>query len=75
MHRIEDEAGETWDVVLGRESWGAFFALFIPRKGDVDRARKSLLEARDQGEALRALIAMDRDELLELLRNSVAKEK
>ncbi len=30
MRRFSDERGETWDAVVGRESWGTLYALFIP---------------------------------------------
>lgn len=30
MRRFRSPAGEEWDVVLGRASWGAFYALFVP---------------------------------------------
>jgi hypothetical protein len=30
MRRFTDDTGTTWDVVLGRESWGTLVVLFIP---------------------------------------------
>lgn len=40
MRSFSDGTGRKWDVVAGRESWGAVFAIFIPsaHEGDGDDA-------------------------------------
>ncbi len=75
MRVLEDDGGLCWDVVLGRESWGAFYVLFVPREGDDEdrEARKAILGASAQEEASAELSRMDRVELLELLSGSVPK--
>lgn len=73
MRVLEDDGGLCWDVVLGRESWGAFYVLFVPREGEVREARKAILGASAQEEASAELSRMDRTELLELLRGSLPK--
>lgn len=38
MRRFTDRDGRVWEVVAGRESWGAIVALFIPvAEGEVVR--------------------------------------
>ncbi len=52
MWRFEDRSGTTWEVALGRESWGVLCALFVPRDGgparqvqlDVDTEQDALAE-------------------------------
>ena len=34
MRRFTDREGRGWEVVLGRGSWGAHVALFVPRGHD-----------------------------------------
>jgi len=34
MRRFRDREGREWDVVLGRASWGAHVALFVPAGHD-----------------------------------------
>ena len=68
VHRFEDGTGGRWDVVLGRASWGAFHALFVPRgKGE---ARQALLAAESAEEAARTLNDADPETLMELFRRS-----
>lgn len=76
MRRIVDESGGTWDVVVGRESWGAFFAIFVPREDDDGerRIREAVLDASDGAEAGRILDGLDDDRLRELLSESEPKE-
>lgn len=53
--------GETWEVVIGRESWGTLVLLFTPaRGGDV---KKSVLLAETPLAAETELGAMTDDEL------------
>lgn len=44
MRRFQDRDGRSWEVVAGRESWGAIVALFIPVEG-ADEIRQAPLEA------------------------------
>lgn len=71
MKRFTDEAGRQWDVVLGRESWGALLALFVPRDGGV--ARQAVLAASDYNEAQHELDTLDDGALARLLSASVEK--
>lgn len=73
MRRFTDDRGHTWDVVVGRESWGAFVALFVPRAGE-GRVRQVPLSAGDRAEASRELEDLDGDALLELLERSTPKD-
>lgn len=72
MRSFEDERGRAWDVVVGRESWGAFFAIFVP-SGHEAGIRQAMLEGESAGGAAREVDAMDRDELLELFDRSEPK--
>ena len=45
MRRYTDPDGQPWDVVLGRESFGALLALFVPAAGNRARPRQTLLTA------------------------------
>ena len=82
MRTFEDEDGTVWDVVAGRESWGAVFAIFIPRRGSSGDAagergesgpRQTPLQATGYAEANRELESLDDDELRELLARSDPK--
>jgi hypothetical protein len=63
-----DEAGRTWDVALGKESWGTLVLLFSPRGGG--DARTSILAAETAFAANAELDALTDDELRERLRDS-----
>lgn len=71
MRLFTDARGRSWEVVVGRESWGAFFAIFIPRE-DAD-LRQTMLSATGYDEAARELERMDEAELSDLLRRSEPK--
>lgn len=71
MRRIRDGDGRPWDVVLGRESWGALYALFVPATGPV---RQTLLEAESYGAAQAELEALTEEEVLALLSRSEPKD-
>lgn len=58
-------------MVVGRESWGALYAIFVPRAGG--EVRQAILEAESTGEAHRELEAMETGELLDLLDRSDPK--
>lgn len=72
MRSFEDQRGREWDVVVGRESWGAFFAIFVPA-GHGAEVRQTMLEGESAGGAAREVDAMDREELLELFDRSKPK--
>lgn len=59
-------------MVAGRESWGAFFAIFVPRGEGV--VRQAPLGAASTEEASRELAELDDDALETLLGESVPKE-
>ena len=73
MRRYVDEQGREWDVVLGRESWGALLALFVPR-GE-GGARQAMLAASDYNAAQQELDALDDAALADMLRRSVEKSE
>ena len=85
MRRFSDAEGRTWDVVAGRESWGAIVALFVP-KGRPDPGnrsegpeedppiRQAPLDASGYGEATSRLEAMSVEDLRTLLDRSVPKD-
>lgn len=66
MRRFRDRGEREWDVVVGRESWGAFFAIFVPRGHDA-AVRQSPLRAESQETASREIEEMDRSGLCALL--------
>lgn len=76
MREFSDGSGRRWDVVAGRESWGAFFAIFVPRSGGGDDPgiRQVALEASGHDEAAGELASLSDDELRELLDRSSPKD-
>ena len=73
MRRFEDRAGHFWEAVAGRESWGAFFAIFVPAEQG-RQIRQAQLQAGTWGEAERELDDLDPTALLELLGRSAIKD-
>jgi hypothetical protein len=73
MRRFEDTHGRRWDVVLGRESWGALYALFVPLGHD-EAIRQTLLNAVAYDAAQHELDAMPASELATLFQRSTIKE-
>jgi hypothetical protein len=69
MLRFVESLGNTWDVVVGRESWGAVVALFVPVKSG-QPMRQALLGARSPDEGLRELSALSPEELEQLFARS-----
>ena len=67
-----DEQGVHWEVVVGRESWGSFYAIFVPREASV-APRESSLSGTSYEEAYLEVEALSPDELLELFRRSTPK--
>ena len=72
MRSIEGPGGISWDVVVGRASWGVFHALFIPRRGD--EARQVMLQAESAEEAARLLEELTHEALVELLETSEPRD-
>ncbi|MBR9988690.1 MAG: hypothetical protein KFH98_02985 [Gemmatimonadetes bacterium] len=70
MRRFQDSRGTLWDVVLGRESWGASVALFVPPTASGLTVRQAPLQAVAQDAAMRELENMDDAALQELLDRS-----
>ncbi len=71
MRRIRDPEGRPWDAVVGRESWGTLYALFVPAgAGRSEPVRQALLESAGYDQAQRELEEMDEQALLELFRQS-----
>ncbi len=68
MQRFTDADGGEWEVTVGRASWGAFLALFVPLGGG--EAREASLAALSADAAGRELLEAGEDELASLFRNS-----
>ena len=73
MRRFQDARGRGWDVVVGRESFGALFAIFAPAAGNPEETRQVMLEAASQQEAEEELDALSQAGLEELLERSDPK--
>jgi hypothetical protein len=73
MRRITDREGRAWDVVVGRESFGALFALFVPAAGNPVEPRQTLLDADSQMDAEMEIAGMSTAALGELLGRSELK--
>ncbi len=72
MRTFRGSDGREWEVVVGRESWGSLFAIFLPRNGEGD-PRQTLLRGTSMDEALRAVLEMEEAELVSLLDQSSPK--
>jgi hypothetical protein len=73
MRRFEDSDGLAWDVVIGRASWGALLALFVPVDHD-DPVRQAPLLASSMEAAADELDRMDSAALAALLVRSTPKD-
>jgi hypothetical protein len=73
MRRFEASDGRQWDVVLGRESWGAHFALFVPVAHDA-AVRQAPLRSSGYDTAQQELNAMPLEQLVALFERSTIKE-
>jgi hypothetical protein len=73
MRVFADASGRSWEVVVGRQSWGAIVGIFVPRDG-VQDLRESPLSASGYEEGTRELDALDLEGLRSLLARSVPKE-
>ncbi len=75
MRRFSDEHGRIWDAVVGRESWGTLYALFVPAAAAAALpVRQALLESAGYEEAQLELEAMDDAALLALFRAAQPRE-
>lgn len=72
MRRIRDAEDRSWDVVVGRASWGVFQALFVAVEGN--EVRQADLGATAHDEAERFLGDLDEDALRELFERSRPRE-
>ena len=73
MRRFTDPSGRSWDVVLGRESFGALYALFVPAAGNDERTRQTPLSADSYAGAEVELSGLSTAELGSLLERSEPK--
>lgn len=70
-----DRTGARWDVVAGRESWGALVAIFVPREEEGEGIRQAPLGATGYAEAVDELGKLSDDDLGALLDESVPKPR
>ena len=75
MRRFRDRNGVSWDVVLGRESWGASVALFVPPTPSGLYVRQAPLQAQAYDAAIRELDNLDDAALQALLDRSSMKQE
>ncbi|HUF70374.1 MAG TPA: hypothetical protein VMM79_17125 [Longimicrobiales bacterium] len=75
MKRFEDRDRRLWDVIAGRQSWGANYALFVPARGTADEIRQTLLRAASFEDAVMEIDSLDDEGLQQLLDNSTIKEE
>jgi hypothetical protein len=74
MRRFRDRDGTMYDVVLGRESWGALLALFVPVQSGTP-VRQAALSATAFDAATQELNDLDDAALQALLDRSTIKEE
>ena len=75
MRRFTDAAGGAWDVVVGRESWGTLYALFVPvGTGRNEPVRQAILRASGYDAAQLELSELDDAALAALFERSTPKE-
>lgn len=74
MRRFEDDSGQDWEVVAGRESWGALVAIFVPVDGASGlEMRHSPLDAESWEQAAAGFERMDDAALRALFARSEPK--
>lgn len=74
MRRLDDPHGRPWDVVLGRESWGTLYALFVPAGvGRSERIRQKLLDSESYEVAQQEIEEMSEERLARLFAESQPK--
>jgi hypothetical protein len=72
MRRFTDAEGRVWDAVLGRESWGTLYAIFVPvQSGPAVRQTALPTDAVERASA--DLDDLDEAELRSLFERSVPK--
>lgn len=74
MRRFTDAQGRAWDVVIGRESFGALLALFVPAAGNPEAPRQAVLAAESHMQAEQELDALGAGDLGRLFHRSTPKE-
>ena len=67
-----DEEGVRWEIVIGRESWGAFYAIFVPR-GALREIRQANLSGTSYDEAYHEVDALPEPGLRSLFLRSTPK--
>jgi hypothetical protein len=72
MRRFRAADGSSWEAVVGRESWGAFFAIFAPVGAGAD-IRQAQLEAGTWADAEREVDTLDEAALRGLLERATIK--
>jgi len=73
VRRFDDPEGRSWDLVVGRESWGSFVALFVPRGDGGKGVREAPLDAPARDQAEKEVGSLDREGVLRLFRSSRPK--
>jgi hypothetical protein len=73
VRRFTDPRGRSWDVVVGRESFGALYALFVPAGETRAETRQTLLQAESQAGAQKSVEEMTAEELTALFERSEPK--
>jgi hypothetical protein len=68
VRSFTDDAGNRWQVMIGKESWGTLVLLFSPESGG--EARKSVLQSETMFDANAELDALTDDALRARLRDS-----
>jgi hypothetical protein len=74
MRRYTDREGGSWDVVVGRESFGALYAIFVPAGDNPGPARQTLLQAESQLDAETEVADRTPEELHVLFERSEPKD-
>lgn len=74
MRRFTDREGRVWDIVLGRGSWGAHVALFVPH-GHEAAVRQTDLAASGFDQAMDEIERADQHRLQSLLDHSKNREE
>ncbi|MDX1674916.1 MAG: hypothetical protein R3314_08990 [Longimicrobiales bacterium] len=73
MRRYQDARGRDWDVVVGRESFGALYALFVPAGETRAETRQALLQEDSKAKAQAAVEALSDEEMNALFERSEPK--
>jgi hypothetical protein len=68
VRSFTDDAGNRWQVMIGKESWGTLVLLFSPESGS--ETRKSVLQSETMFDASAELDALTDEALRARLRDS-----